>query len=237
MSVKTYPSIQSGDTSNSGFSSFASGIGSSLVNAIPVVGPILGGLFGMSGAKDTNRQAREIAREQMSFQKYMSNTAYQRAAKDLQAAGLNRVLALGNSASSPGGASAPVVNERQAALNSALAVQRQTAEIDNIKAATQKTRIETINAGYQGDILFQGQHKVMEEIANLQKEGKLKDAMIDLQRHLNTIRESEAVIIKNEADLWRTLESINANEAGVLAKWLGPSALNLVKLFIHSNRK
>lgn len=48
------------------------------------------------------------AEENRDFQKYMSDTAYQRAARDLERAGLNRILALGNSASTPSGATASV---------------------------------------------------------------------------------------------------------------------------------
>lgn len=67
----------------------------------PVVGGVAGSLLSYFGA-------RSNAREQMSFQRDMSNTAYQRAAKDLEAAGLNRVLALGNPASTPAGAQGAV---------------------------------------------------------------------------------------------------------------------------------
>jgi len=86
------------------------GIGSSL----------LGGLFGSSGAKKQNAAQIQMAREQMDFQREMSNTAHQREVKDLEAAGLNPILSakLGG-ASSPSGAMPNIVNEMAPLENSA----------------------------------------------------------------------------------------------------------------------
>ena len=50
------------------------------------------------------------AQKNRNFQERMSSTAYTRAAKDLEEAGLNRILALGGAASSPGGATAQGVD-------------------------------------------------------------------------------------------------------------------------------
>ena len=57
-------------------------------------------LGGLGSAELSN----DMAQKQMDFQERMSNTAYQRAAADLEAAGLNRILAIGSPASSPTGA-------------------------------------------------------------------------------------------------------------------------------------
>lgn len=71
----------------------------------------IGGSFisGMFGA----RQADQM----MDFQRNMANTQYQRAAKDLEAAGLNRILALGSPAATPTGAMAPTPDFASGATN------------------------------------------------------------------------------------------------------------------------
>lgn len=85
-------------------------IGGAIAPVLGVLGDVFGGLLGFGGQKATNRANLQIAREQMQFQERMSNTAYQRSTKDLEAAGLNRILALGSPASTPAGARAQMEN-------------------------------------------------------------------------------------------------------------------------------
>lgn len=66
-----------------------------------------GGLLGTAASNQASAKQAKINRE---FQERMSNTAFQRAADDLEAAGLNRILALGSPASTPGGAQGQVYN-------------------------------------------------------------------------------------------------------------------------------
>ena len=74
----------------------------------------LGAFGSYSGAKAAAKLSQKQAREQMAFQERMSNTAFQRAADDMEAAGLNRILALGSPATTPGGAMGTVPDFGQA---------------------------------------------------------------------------------------------------------------------------
>jgi len=112
--------------------------------------PVIGGMFGSAGQAAANKANLQIARENREFQERMSNTAYQRAAKDLSAAGLNRILALGGPSSSPGGTTAVMQNEKadigrgiSQSVNSALAVRKAGAEIKNVEANTEGTEANT----------------------------------------------------------------------------------------------
>lgn len=111
-------------------------------------------------AKQANSANKKIAREQMRFQEKMSNTAYQRATKDLEKAGLNRILALGNPASTPSGASytaqsaelgSALVEGAERGISSAREAKRVNPEIAQIQANTratdaqaQKTAMDTV---------------------------------------------------------------------------------------------
>lgn len=121
---------------------------------------ILGAGASLIGGSRSNAANVRIAREQMMWQQYMSNTSAQRAVADYKAAGLNPALAYDKGASSPGGASATMgntigdaVSQGISSAQSARALTQQMriaqeqnqANLRNIEAQTQKTSSEYAN--------------------------------------------------------------------------------------------
>lgn len=92
---------------------------------------VISGLFGQHSAK-----------KQMQFQEYMANTQYQRAAVDLEKAGLNRILALGSPAPSPAGAAATMPDSKVGTSYQTGATAKQQR---NVMAASEKLTNEQAN--------------------------------------------------------------------------------------------
>ncbi len=119
--------------------------------ALGLGGSVISGLFGRSGQASANAANAKLASENRKWQKMMSDTAHQRETKDLEAAGLNRILGLGGGgATTPAGNLATMENENkplqdgiQGGISSAIQAAIAKATIENTKARTELTEAQT----------------------------------------------------------------------------------------------
>ena len=197
---------------------------------------LLGGLFGSSQAKKRNRMQMQLAREQMQFQERMSNTQFQRAAEDLQKAGLNRILALGKPASSPTGAMAQLQDPGVAAVNSALGIRRQQQELRNLRAQERLTDQQAVREKASA-----AQIQSQDALQQMQTNESLQRMMNIAAQIPGTVASSD--IRKLQIEGVRTEEAfyawINGNEAEVYFRGLGawgPMALQLLRTYVSFNR-
>lgn len=198
-----------------------------------MLGEIISGILGFAGQKKANAANLKIAREQMQFQERMSNTAYRRAAADLEGAGLNRILALGSPASTPQGAKAEMANEAQAAIAGAMAA-----------ADIKLRRQEAKNAKVQESVLREQEQLIRNQANSAFEQMWQQRAYNDWLKNADDVRanvgngvrlwESQADFQRNQADSMlgaaqtgRNAAQMREHGVGKALQWFGMGASDL----------
>lgn len=210
----------------------------------PVIGGLLSGLGSIFGSNETNDTNMAIAQQtnqanaqqaqlNRDFQAQMSNTAYQRASADMQAAGLNpsAMFGSGSAASSPAGSTATMVSPRYESpisgianvVNSTIsnavqmkAMDKMTDEIANLQATKDKIIAETAAT------------KDMAE--NVRARTGTQYQQTDIARSQSQVMQNAAKTAANQLDINPTIRRLT--DMGALlgdntSKTLGPM-LNLI---------
>lgn len=210
------------------------------------------GIAGFLGGRETNTANVELARENTAFQERMSNTAYQRQVKDLEAAGLNPMLAYvkGGGASTPTGTVLPMQNAVAtgiASAESAARTARVPHEIGKISADTATARAQMWLTQSQEALNFASAdqkrshinfmenqvNKITQEIVNLKSDDeRIKAAARQLTSSAALLDQQRLTDVQRENSIrWMAVKTMLEGDLLNLEKQAIESADNFAKEF------
>ncbi|AXH73522.1 MAG: DNA pilot protein [Microviridae sp.] len=186
-----------------------------------IIGSLITGAAGWFGQQETNKLQAQMQQQQMNFQERMSNTAYQRASADMQAAGLNPMMMFGSggAASSPQGSGAtPLVKSGldadavQKAIASASQAAMTDAQVKQLAAETENKKAQTVTE------LVRPSWLSAQTTTERQRPGWI-DAQTAESRTREQIGHHTVPIVRNQAITAKNEERMNATARSILDQW------------------
>lgn len=162
----------------------------------------------------SNNANAEMASDNRDWQERMSNTSYQRAVSDLQAAGLNPMLAYSKGgASTPGGAQATMTNPFEGASNTAIGYFNARSQRDQVNASTAKMNVETENLQLSGDLIRAQTAESTARASDAQASAALKASQIPLAA--STVGLQSAQVDQIQVGMREILSRVDINHATI----------------------
>ncbi|WNK13612.1 MAG: DNA pilot protein [Microvirus sp.] len=156
-------------------------------------GSLVSGGLSLLGGYQANSANAKQAQNQMDFQREMSGTSYQRGTADMQAAGLNPMLAYSQGgASSPGGASASIEDAVTPALNSGRATAMMKGQLEQLRLSNENLEEQNAQIAAQTDLTGAQAAQVRSQTLGNSAEMERFRAAVDQMKASGKLSETQA---------------------------------------------